>query len=317
MNAPSILISPVHSAPQLDLCALSDQALMELFVGELDSVCLEAFKDANGSVKDKCKWRGVKCNVRRQVKEIRWEDRVFAGTFNFAFLPPSTTIVFMSHLGKNQANTPGYACGTLDTSALPCAIEDLTVGYQQLHGSVDFRRLPVNLSTFVIEQNDFSGRIHLEALPKRLYHLHAAGNEFSGSISLVHLPESLWDIDLSDNVLSGSLDLLHLPDKLTNLDLHANCFTGSVSFARLPRRLLRLNLDENNLSGKFVYVKKPRGIHYLKVRGNLFRGTSVVSREAISSVYLNQSAMEHIVDENNEPYAEDFLSYLRERKLNF
>ena len=91
MNTASILLPLNTRMGSLHLKALSDQSLMELFVENVDDFHKAQFQNSDGTYKDTCKWIGIKCDKKRRVTRIHWEQEFpgtqWSGHLDFALLP--------------------------------------------------------------------------------------------------------------------------------------------------------------------------------------------------------------------------------------
>ena len=302
MNAPSLLILPDRNTCPLHVENMSDQAIMELFVEKYPESFQRKFKNKNGEFKDVCKWKGITCNGRRQVKTIFWKDRGLPPASESATnkdlhpLPKHLEdfTVFNVHGRKN------YVIGNIDVSALPENLVSFQVTYQSLSGSVDFRRLPPNMQCLDISGCGLSGSVDLTALPETMEEFTIKENPYTGRLFMHCLPQSLVFFYAESCSFTGGISLSHLPENLKVLDLGSNKLSGSVHLEKLPMSMLELFLSENNFSGQIRVLQLPPELGLLDLQKNNFSGTAVIDRSKFQFVDLNGNPLECAVDDRGQ-----------------
>ena len=148
MQASSLLILEDRSMGPLNLSGISDQAIMEAFIDGLNDTSKQQFKTSDGHYKDVCKWNGILCNGRRQVKEIMWDstkqhDFILMGKLsfvNFSAYINSITI----HCREPGDEKFDVRFVESDTSALPCGLQRFQIKKAWI-GILNLRRLPSGL----------------------------------------------------------------------------------------------------------------------------------------------------------------------------
>ena len=314
MQASSLLLPQDRSIGQVNISGLSDQIIMEVLIDGFDDSCKQQFKHHDGTYKDVCKWRGIKCNGRRQVTAITWLEKdseiVIDGAVPFTHLPANlkTFIIEM----------PGSANRDLDfedieASALPHSLEYFALENVGM-GSFDLRRLPPNLKSLKAISSGVFGSCCLTALPKGLKELNLKHNDLTGSICLDRLPHLMWKVNLSFNALSGSINLKRLPSTLSSLWLDHNEFCGNIDANYLPQKLELLFLSDNKISGTFSFTCPPMKLQLIRINGNAFTGLTTVSRNAFPFVDADYAAMGGVVDETGVPYAENVIQRTRKER---
>ena len=309
MQASSLLLLPDRSIGPLHIDYLSDQALMEAFIEGLSAQSKKKFMHADGTYKDVCKWKGVKCNGRRRVTKIEWLSTnlhplryPLRGTLSFEALPPCISTI---KIGPIEPPDPNFLVqSSVDTAAFPSSLKHFSAYNLQFYGVFDLRRIPPALLVLKAQGCKISGSCCLTALPKSFSALYFADNHLEGSISLDFLPKALIVLDLSYNMLSGTLSFHRLPRVLHSLYLTQNKFSGEINLNYLPHKLARLDLCANSLTGTFKLTRVPKDIDIYNIYGNNFQGPAIVSRAAYQSVKADFSLMGGVVDEHGVPYDE-------------
>ena len=294
MQVPTLLVIPDMSPSPLHLDALSEQALMEIFIYGLHPESQDGFKDTSGSYKDVCKWPGVECGPGRNVKAIRFDKdfpHALGGYLDFSALPPRLEELRISQIHLALLG------GTLDTSTLPQRLKSIVIRDEQFNGPVDFRHLPPDLRSIKLKSNGFQGSCHLTALPRRIEAFAVPENDFSGTVILNKLPPKISRLELSENKFYGKLHLCHLPDTLKDLLLNANQFHGRICLNFLPPGLRFLNLANNRLSGELDFTVKR--VFYPKVNlyDNALAGTARVHSRAYQHMIFRANHIKAILDE--------------------
>ena len=313
MQPASLLLAPGRSIYPLNLSALSDQALMEAFIDELTAESRADFTNPDGSYKDKCKWRGVRCNGRRQVIEIDMENegkaaKSLTGKLSFASLPPT-----LSNLHVTNHNLEGIKLmGSFDTKTLPPKLMKCLLRGVTITRKVDLRWLPSDVWFFGVLDGVMWGTCCLTSLPKNMKALILTSNVLSSSIVLDRLPEQLETLDVSKNGLSGTINLRNLPKKIETLGLSDNRFSGEIDISNLPNYVVKIDLSGNSLSGTLRCVSLPERMESLDVRKNSFI-LAVVPRGKLYYVSADFSKM-RCITESGELMTAKEISIHKERR---
>ena len=220
MQASSLLFLRDRSMGQLDLSGISDQAIMEAFIDGLNDTSKQQFKTSDGQYKDVCKWNGILCNGRRQVKEIMWDS---TKQHYFILVGKLSFVNFSAHIKSISiiCCDPGDEKMQVqfvesDTSSLPIGMKWFHVENAWIK-SLNLRRLPSGLRALQAIDCGIHGSCCLKALPRRLQGLFLSYNYLKGTICLDRLPSTLLQMDLSINDLSGTINLRSLPSALSAL----------------------------------------------------------------------------------------------------
>ena len=274
MQPSSLLFVSDRSMGSINLSALSDQTLMELFVEELDDASKEQFKLSNGDYLLACDWKGVKC-IKNRVSEIffnihdKYAMKPMHGTLSFSALPRSIKSCEIRMIGY-----PFY--GSIDTTTLPAMLLNFSVRENFLTGYFELRHLPPQLKKLNINENEFTGSCYLSALPSELEEIHGTRNKFHGSIELDKLPRTLRVLNFCGNSLQGSLDLTKLPSRMKAIYLNDNNLCGEVFFDKLPRSISELQLRKNKLFGSIRFSDPPGSLESVCLVDNNFSGTAII-----------------------------------------
>ena len=302
MQASSLLLLPGPAIHPLDLSALSDQALMEEFIGKLKVGSKAEFISPDGSYKDTCKWRGVRCNGRRQVIEIDMNEdaksgKLLIGKLSFLNLPPTLlNIDVVNHDFRDMK-----LMGSLDTRALPPKLMKFFLRGVILNSNADLRWLPPDIWFFGVMAGAVSGTCCLTALPQKMKTLFMTNNSLHGGIVLDHLPQKLEVLDLVRNRLSGTINLRNLPKNIVTLGLSDNRFSGEIDVNHLPHNVVEIDLSKNALSGTLRCFSLPASLETLDVRKNMFLRTAVIARCVLPAVSADFVKMK-CIDGNGTQY---------------
>ena len=308
MQAQSLLLLPDRSAAHLDITGLADQDLMEALIENASSDLKRVFQHPSGQYLPVCRWKGVKCNARREVVEIHAGLFPVKGKKNaieLAYLPPHVRVCEFSPNGGLQ--------GTVDTQALPAGLQTLSLAQNKFSGSFDMRRLPEQLEKLSIRQNGFIGSCDLTQLPERLTYLCARDVYFTGTIVLTSLPRCLRSLLLGTSDLRGTLNLKSLPPRLIFLDLDQSEFFGEICLDYLPSRIQRVDLHANRLCGSIHAAKIPESLELLDLSTNQFYGVAVMTVAKFKAQHIKYDT-KHLRGVANE---KGVLMQIFERKANF
>ena len=272
---------------RVDQSMLTDQEVMEIFLGSCDDNSLKNFQE-NGEYLPVCEWSGVRCENRRVI-EIHMEffDLVNAsGPLQFGLLPhrlrelslrgegnkrvqifaeklPRTLMYwFMSHCSVE---------GSFAVDALPESIDNFTMCECKFEVSVDLSAFPNSIVHLSMQYCELGGSIETALLPRSAYSISLYGNALLGSIDLAKLHTEVRSFDASTNRLTGSIDLLLLPPHLEHLALKQNSLEGTIDLSALPESLICLELGENKLTGS-VDLSQLGSLCLLDINTNNFYG---------------------------------------------
>ena len=219
---------------RLDYDSLSDQALMEMLVTDMDPIEIETYQDDNGNFKDVCEWVGVKCSDSR-VTDVDLSNGHYPEVqFRFEFVPPLVVRFRAQRI---------HMCGTIDTSVLPLQLEILDVPENILGGTLSFKAFPRSLKEIYLFENCFIGSCVLEDLPEGLTVFCASRNGFSGELAFVSVPPKMTELYLDDNELTGSIMISCLSKSMMNIDLSDNAFSGDFCMLSFPESLRLIDVS--------------------------------------------------------------------------
>ncbi|KAL3642050.1 hypothetical protein CASFOL_012865 [Castilleja foliolosa] len=168
-----------------------------------------------------CDWRGITCDPRRRVSELRLPNLRLGG----ALSPQISNLRMLRRLNlrSNSFN------GTIPSALFQCTL----------------------LHSVFLQQNLFSGEISPEISNlSELFVFNAAGNNLTGKIPGV-LPGSIRFLDLSSNILSGEIPRnISSGSQLQSINLSYNRISGQIpaSLGEL-QNLQYLWVDYNSLEG--------------------------------------------------------------------
>ena len=203
------------SLRRLDYAAVSQMALLELFIEGIDNKeRIGGYVEYPDNISE---WEGLTFNDTNEVTEIDWESHGFEGSLALKWLPFSVT--------------------------------ELLLFQNTLSGSIDLASLPDKMEELDLSCNSFTGEIDLCFLPDSLIILDLSNNMLSGTVDLEDLPKSLMKLYLYQNAFTGNINLTSLPDDMEELSLSQNDFSGEIDFSSLSDKLARLNIAETNISG--------------------------------------------------------------------
>ena len=287
---PRVLSLPIFFYAQdvafdtVDHANVPDQVMMELVVAGLSEESRKIFQDKNGSFKPVSQWTTKRKGAEHCVIACDEDDRVISfihkvksGTYNLRALPLQIR-VFRTWYDIEKPKQNPRVTGTLDTSALPSALQIFDCSANAFGGEVDFQWLPPGLRDFMISRNYFTGSCNLKSLPKALMRCFLEKNAFRGSISLESLPLGL-----------------------THLRLHENNFQGTLNFDSLPDSLRHLNVGTNGFTGSFILSSRNAPIVVL-ARDTQMSGTAVVADNDHIRVDLACKNINAVHDENGDAH---------------
>ncbi len=175
------------------------------------------------------------------------------------------------HANYNQLS------GNLPTTAqLPTGIQMLSLGGNQLTGTVPDYSTSTALTSLVIDSNQLSGGLPTAAqLPSSIQVLYLGNNQLTGTIPDYSTRTALTLLDASSNQLSGSLPTAaQLPASIQSLYLINDQLTGTIPDYSTLTALTSLVVHLNQLSGDLPTVAQlPAGIQSMNFSGNQLTGT--------------------------------------------
>ena len=247
------------SLGRLDYESMSDQALMEMVVSNMQGLLLKELQDENGNFKDACEWLETVCDDDGNVRNIYWSsiDFELLGTLESDYLPPMLKTLELYGEGDDPL------CGTLETRLLPSGLYYLFIKYTKFSGTLDFRELPNEIRWIELVSNCFEGEIVLESLPGSLTHLNLIGNVLTGTLNFDHLPHKLTHLDLAKNHFVGTVSFEKIPESLGWLDFSENALTGHLRVETIPETLLWSGSYGNNFANVRVEGNWPKFVFYI------------------------------------------------------
>ena len=236
---------------RFDKASLSDQNLMELFVGEFKDVGIAKDMDTNFISIEK--WSVLHLDAAKHVTTINMslENVVFGGSYtNFRSI-------------EEGCFDEG---GSVDFQYVPPTVISLRIVHLYLSGTIETRDLPRGLKTLEIPSNKISGTFDTAALPGSLESVDVSYNKLEGSVHLESLPEALKYFRVQNNTFTGDLEFDALPEGLISMNLAHNRFEGEIKLINLPKSLREAELDENLFPpDRRAIVEKPNGLQLLKL----------------------------------------------------
>mmetsp|Transcript_2619 Transcript_2619/g.4035 ORF Transcript_2619/g.4035 Transcript_2619/m.4035 type:complete len:299 (-) Transcript_2619:86-982(-) len=241
------LVTADPSLGRLDYDSMTQQALMEIAIGEFSEKSQEKFKDENGNFGDIRDWEGVQVDANKSVEVLEWHSSTRIG-----------------HKSENH--------GTIRLGWIPKTVQTILLMNRGLEGELDCAKLPKALRQLEVDRNRLTGSVEFAALPSGLQSFHANDNLLSGTIDLTQIPSSVWSVTLGGNLLTGSIDLTELPGSLSVLVLSRNQLTGDVDFRELSENLESVFLHGNAFEGTlFAGSYIPDALQDWTFYGNDFR----------------------------------------------
>ena len=255
ISALQVTLAIDPSLGRLDYDSLSDQALMEMLIDQMDTKEKNYFQDDNGNYKDVGEWPGVQCSESddERVVTIELSGLTFSPKqFPFKFIPP-----MVSYFGASQSNVQG----TLEASHLPSKLTALYISHNKLHGPLNFAEFPRQMEKMHINANKFCGSLQLADLPRSLKDFIADKNQFCGEINLNDLPPAMEEFDVSNNILTGSVHIERLPEGVKDIILSYNSFLGTFRLMAITENLSYIDVRGNALSPTAVLGDVKTSVH--------------------------------------------------------
>ena len=254
-----LLICVDESLGRLDYATISDQARIELFIGD----CNPALKHRIGIIDKKsrpteyidvCDWTHSECDEDGSVIELNLCFKTSHGPsvhrVNFSYIPPNVKKFSMKHI---------RCARDIILSDLPQSIQQFSVLKCTLPCDFQAHHLPRGLIRFFVGWNNFEGSCDLTVLPPNLEELSMHDNKLSGGIDMNHLPKTMELLDLSQNLLQGPCSILNLPEGIQMINLSRNELSGSCIITSVPESVFDLRLNGNNLEGTAILLKGING----------------------------------------------------------
>ena len=258
---------------RLDYLSMSQQALMECLVAQLNENSLQTFRDENKNFKDISEWDGVKCDDEGDVVQIEWSNagrHGLEGSIDFQWIPPT-----VQNLELQAHRFEPSLIGSLDVRVLPRSLQVLRIYIYQSHPvgeitiSGSFSDLPESMETLYALGCTLHMPLCLFGIPQRLHKIHIIYHEF-GNIDLRCDSTALTNLTLTNGSKQGTVSFLASPPMLASLDLTENRLVGSVSFQGLPDCLEGISLGENSFHGTIVFEDLPSSLRFIQLHTTKF-----------------------------------------------
>ena len=258
---------------RLDYLSMSQQALMECLVAQINETSLRNFLDENKNFKDIDEWTGVKCNDEGDVVKIDWVNEghyAVNGSIDFQWIPPKVQNL------KLRSYTPAQPLtGSLDIHMLPRSLQTFHINIFHIHPTEkiairgSFSDLPESMKVFNNSGCIVQMPLCLIGIPKRLKDIYISGHDF-GDINLRCGSAALTGLILTKGNKQGTISFLESPPSLLTLDLKENKLVGSVSLQGLPDCLERISLSDNNFQGSIVFENVPPSLQFINMHNTKF-----------------------------------------------
>ena len=258
---------------RLDYLSMSQQALMECLVAQLNEKSLQIFRDENKNFKDISEWTGVKCDDEGDVVQIEWSNsgrHGLEGSIDFQWIPPT-----MHSLKLQVLTFEKYLIGSLDVHVLPRSLQTLRINIYPKSPSVhiaisgSFSDLPESMETLYALGCTLDMPLCLIGIPQRLHEILITHHEF-GNIDLRCDSTALTNLTLTKGSKQGTVSFLESPPMLASLDLTVNRLIGTVSFQGLPDCLEGISLGENSFHGTIVFEDLPSSLRFIFLQTTKF-----------------------------------------------
>ena len=207
-----------QSLGRLDYSLLPQQALMELFIANVD--CEGAFEDEHENFLDIAEWEGVTVS------------------------PYDGTVIALFFEGIFQD-------GTLDFAAIPESAVTITIGMSPCTGTVPWEKLYGGVIYLSLYHCGFHGTVDLTVLPRGLIKLDLVGSNFSGTLNFCRLPKNPIYLNVAANALTGRVDLRPIAKTIDEITAdHENLIvTRKIPPPDMP---LGIDLSRNKLEGDIL-----------------------------------------------------------------
>ena len=337
---------------RLEPVNMSQQALMECLVTNLDKHTRMHFCDQNDNFIDFQQWVGVGWNIDEQVIKIEWA--LLRGTMDLQWLPQTVREVRIescSHLHCKVDFTifpPAlrvfhlegqYITGNIHLHALPMNLEEIRMKFCSLEGTIKLESIPQSLELLYIENNNTAiseidlksnsetlreiqifyglveGTLDFVDSPPRLVYINLSMNDIGGTLRFTGLAQSVKKLILNGNLFCGELDLAELPHSLESLHLHANNFSQLMQNTSLPGNLKTLHLERCSMSGTVDFAHFPESLGAISIASNQLHG-SVTLNHLTNAFDINgqKNQLEGILNLSELSETVSWL-YLGENKL--
>ena len=266
------LVDPL-ALGRLDYLSMSQQALMECLVAQLNENSLQIFRDENKNFKDISEWTGVKCNDDGDVVQIEWNDsgrHGMQGSIDFQWIPPT-----VKTLKLQMFTSAPSLIGSLDVHVLPQSLHTLFMRIHtndptdQIAISGSFSDLPESMETVDTLRCTLHMPLCLIGIPQRLHKIYIRDHEF-GNIDLRCDSTALTNLMLTKGSRKGTISFFESPPMLAHLDLKENRLVGSVSFQGLPDCLEGISLGDNSFHGTIVFEDLPSSLQFIFLQTTKF-----------------------------------------------
>ena len=199
MSAFQLFLSVDPSLGRVDFSSMSDQTLMEIIMEGFNDRTKKEYLDIDGMYLDVCAWRCIECNDEQRVIKINIHTPVVSGSLEICYVPLKVRVLSIRPLWVN-----GNLKGSVDLDHLSEAMEELSLGRNQLTGKVNLTHLPGGMQRLLLNHNQLTGEIDLTQLPGGMEYLYLHNNQFTGGVDLTQLPDGMGYLFFQNNQLSGS-----------------------------------------------------------------------------------------------------------------
>ena len=208
----SIISCDTPDLARVDCASLSDQDLLEIFVGQVQDTIY--FKDKVSFFLDLNDWDGVSFYEDGNIRQIDWEDYFRSGSVDFKWLPRTLDFIDLS---SNSLE------GKIDATDLPEGLKELRISTNNFAGSLVLNDLPPKLLMLMAQSNNFSGAIDLSNLPPELISIYLDRNNFSAIENIIKIPATGLVISFYDNkIRQKSVTITEPNTTLYRLDFRGN-----------------------------------------------------------------------------------------------
>ena len=260
-------LSNPSSLGRLDHATMSQQALMECLVAQIDERSLRKFRDKDKNFKDVDEWPGVELDNEGDVVGIFWDtgNMTLQGTLSLQWLPVTVKhlkIHPLFHYSNYQARK---SVGAIEVRGilrdLPPSMETLNIGDCTVSMPLCLLEIPKGLSKINISCHAF-GNIDLRCSSSSLKSLSITQGTQQGTLSFIESSPSLATLDLSSNRLIGPLSFRGLAPRLRSLFLNENDFHGIIILEDLPLSLRDFCLRNANFEKMILNTALSKKLKY-------------------------------------------------------
>ena len=290
---------------RVDHLTMSQQALMECVVSQLDTKSLRKYQDDSGNLLDVDQWNDLTRDGADSIVGINWTR--IGGTVDLRWLPLTLQSLTVE------------ACpalhGSVDFQSLPSALVWLSIKAVALHGEFSLK-FAERLKYCLLDDADFSGTLCLADVPENLQTILIQQTPLTG-VSMAGSSETLLSVEVSDGALQGTLSFRNSPQSLQEIKLSRNKLEGTLSFAGLSARCTTLSLCGNNFHGTLSLSDLPKSVNMLHLGKNGFSeisGFEGLAESRMQALEIEQCGMSGEMHFARLPASVNELN-LRENKL--